>query len=179
MTRQQLEHIIRAAAEITGCREIVVVGSQAILGEHPDAPGDLLVSNEADVYPRSRPELADLIDGAIGELSPFHERFGYYAEGVSPKTAVMPEGWEARVVQIVSGTAVGLCPETHDLILAKYVAGREKDRDYVRGAARHGLVRQEMLMARLDGLSITDDHKARLRELIRQDFAPRCPPVEE
>lgn len=38
MTRGQLEHVIRAAAAIAGDREIVVVGSQAILGQFPDAP---------------------------------------------------------------------------------------------------------------------------------------------
>lgn len=85
MTRDQLEHILRAAATITGCEEIVVVGSQAILGEHPDAPAEMRVSNEADVYPRARPELASLIDGAIGELSAFHDTFRYYAEAWAQK----------------------------------------------------------------------------------------------
>ena len=56
MTRSQLEHVIRAAATIAGDTEIVVVGSQAILGRYPDAPPELLVSSDADVYPRNRPE---------------------------------------------------------------------------------------------------------------------------
>ena len=79
MTREQLEHVIRAAARIADATEIVVVGSQALLGEFPAAPAELLESMEADVYPRDHPERADLIDGAIGELSPFHETHGYYA----------------------------------------------------------------------------------------------------
>lgn len=33
-----------------------------------------------------------MIDGSIGELSPFHETFGYYAQGVDETTAVLPEG---------------------------------------------------------------------------------------
>ncbi len=41
MRIEQLEHLIRAAAEITG-DEIVVVGSQAILGALPEAPEALL-----------------------------------------------------------------------------------------------------------------------------------------
>lgn len=45
---------------------------------------------EADVYPRNKPELADLIDGSIGEGSPFHTSFGYYAQGVGADTAVLP-----------------------------------------------------------------------------------------
>ena len=49
---------------------------------------------EADIYPLQAPELADLIDGAIGELSFFHEHFGYYAQGVGPQTARLRRGWQ-------------------------------------------------------------------------------------
>ena len=77
--------------------DIVVIGSQAILGEFPEAPEELRLSREADVYPRTYPERADLIDGSIGEGSPFERLFGYYAHGVGPETAVLPEGWEGRL----------------------------------------------------------------------------------
>ena len=76
LNRAQLEHVIRAAATIAGDAEIVVVGSQAILGRYPEAPPELLVSADVDVYPRNHPERADLIEGSIGELSPFHETYG-------------------------------------------------------------------------------------------------------
>lgn len=66
MNRSQLEHLIRAASAVSGERHLVIVGSQAILGQYPDAPRTLRVSVEADLYPRDHPELADLIDGAIG-----------------------------------------------------------------------------------------------------------------
>ena len=77
MKRRDLEHIIRAAASIAEDDEIVIIGSQAILGQHPDAPASLLVSMEADIYPKNHPERADLIDGSIGEGSFFHDTFGY------------------------------------------------------------------------------------------------------
>jgi hypothetical protein len=67
MTRSQLEHIIRAAADIADDDEIIVIGSQSILGQYPEAPAALLVSAEADVYPRNKPDRADLVDGSIGE----------------------------------------------------------------------------------------------------------------
>lgn len=51
MNRAQLEHVIRAAATIAGDDEIVVIGSQAILGQFPDAPAELVVSK--DVADRS------------------------------------------------------------------------------------------------------------------------------
>jgi hypothetical protein len=69
MRRDELEHVIGAAANITGEDEFVVIGSQAILASYPSAPPELLISMEADVYPRQHPEKADDIDGAIGDGS--------------------------------------------------------------------------------------------------------------
>ena len=100
MTRSELEHLIRAAGAIAKDREIVVIGSQAVLGEYPDAPPALLVSMEADVFPRDHPQDSILIDGGIGERSIFHETFGYYAHGVDETTATLPEGWRERLVPI-------------------------------------------------------------------------------
>lgn len=96
MQRPQLEHLIRAAAGITGATEIVVIGRQAVLGQFPDAPDDLLVSIEAGVFTFRSPDDSDLIDGSIGEGYPFHQTFGYYAHGVAEGTAILPTGWKAR-----------------------------------------------------------------------------------
>ena len=62
MKRSELEHLIRAAGRIAGERDIVVIGSQSVLGQFPEAPMALLRSMEADLYPRSRPDLADKVD---------------------------------------------------------------------------------------------------------------------
>jgi len=170
VTREQLEHVIRAAARIAGATEIVVVGSQALLGEFPAAPAELLESMEADVYPRDHPERADLIDGAIGELSPFHETHGYYAHGVGPETATLPMGWEDRLVPLPAEGAVGLCLEIHDLVLSKYTAGREKDRDFVRTVIRHRMVEREVLARRLETMPLVVESRARIRAFIAADF---------
>ena len=139
----QLEHVIRAGGSITGCREIVVIGSQSLLASCPDAPAELLVSMEVDCYPRDNPERADLIDGSIGELSPFHETFGYYAHGIGPETAALPSGWSRRVVRLenerTAGT-VGLCLSPPDLAVSKLLAGREKDIEFVRSMLRAAIV---------------------------------------
>ncbi|MGH9252973.1 MAG: hypothetical protein ACRD3C_00220 [Vicinamibacterales bacterium] len=42
MDRVALEHILRAAAAIADEREFVVIGSQAVLGQFPNAPPALL-----------------------------------------------------------------------------------------------------------------------------------------
>jgi len=139
MRRSDLEHLIRAAGRISGESELVVIGSQAVLGQFPDAPVALLASMEVDLYPLARPELADKVDGAIGEGSRFHQTYGYYAQGVGPETATLPAGWKRRLVRVENrntGNAAGLCLEVHDLAISKYVAGRAKDREFTRELAR-------------------------------------------
>ena len=154
MTRAQLEHVIGAAGTIADVEDIVVIGSQAVLGEFPDAPAELLLSNEADVFPRGHTERTDLIDSTIGEGSPFERAFGYYAHGVDETTAILPQGWRDRLI-LVTGENTrfirGWCLEVHDLAIAKYAAGREKDRDFIRALVRHSMVRREVLEQRLAG----------------------------
>ena len=88
MTREELEHIIRASAEVTGQYEFVIIGSQSMLGAVPNPERIFTVSMVVDIYPLQSPDLADKIDGSIGEGSLFHETHGYYAQGVGPNTAI-------------------------------------------------------------------------------------------
>lgn len=174
MTRSELEHLIRAAGSIANDSEIVVIGSQSILGQFPDAPAALLVSAEADVFPLHHPELADLIDGSIGEGSAFHELYGYYAQGVGERTATLPKGWRARLVRIsnpnTSGVC-GLCLEVHDLAISKHVAGREKDAEFTRELARQGMTDGKTLLARLEETDLTPVQRGLIAMRIRRDTA--------
>lgn len=166
MQRNELEHLIRAAAAITNQYEIMIIGSQSILGAFPNAPDFLLQSMEADCYPLHRPDLADLIDGAIGELSPFEERFGYYAQGVGPETAILPAGWESRVVKIQNENTdlkIGLCLEPHDLAASKLAAGREKDWPFVEVMLKHKIVDAATVQERIGLLPIPPEKKDRLK----------------
>ena len=98
MTRAELEHAIRAACDVADEDQVYVFGSQSILGQFPNAPPALRVSSEVDVSPKAHPERVDAIDGALGELSPFHNAFGFYVHGVPIETATLPAEWERRVV---------------------------------------------------------------------------------
>jgi hypothetical protein len=176
MKRRDLEHIIRAAATIADDDAVIVLGSQAILGQFPDAPEALLRSDEADVYPRNYPDRADLIDGSIGELSPFHETFGYYAQGVAPSTAVLPAGWEARLVAVSNANtrgATGWCLEVHDLALSKLVAGREKDLSYFAELVAHSMVVSSELETRLLTMPLSDEQRDVVRARVQRAFQPR------
>jgi len=142
--RDELEHVIAAAADVTGETELVVVGSQAILGPFPDAPQSMLRSMEADLYPRRAPEKADDIDGSLGDGSRFHRTFGYYAHGVGPETAKAPAGWEMRCSRSASQTASGIG------------SSRAK-------ALAHRLVDTQVLLGRIDDLRVEDEHRRDVR----------------
>ena len=174
MQRSDLEHIIRASGDIARDNEIVIIGSQSILGQFPDAPMRLLVSMEADVYPNHNPELAGEVDGAIGEGSSFHELHGYYAQGVGPETALLPSGWKDRLVVIknenTNGIA-GLCIEVHDLAISKFVAGRSKDLEFIQELIRHEMVRKGIMLTRLSGAELQDAERNRINSKIEAMFS--------
>ncbi len=174
MQRSELEHIIRASGDAAKDDEIVIIGSQSILGQFPNAPMRLLVSMEADVYPNHNPELANEVDGAIGEGSSFHELHGYYAQGVGPETAVLPSGWKNRLVVVknenTNGIA-GLCLEVHDLAVSKFVAGRSKDLEFIQELIRHEMIRKKTMLIRLGETELQEAERSRINSKIEAVFS--------
>lgn len=171
MTRDELEHLIRASAEITQEYEFVIVGSQSILGAVPNPEAVFTVSTEADIYPMNAPDKADLIDGVLGEGSQFHETHGYYAQGVGPETAVLPSGWIDRVHRVQSANThgrVGYCLDVTDLFLSKAVAGRDKDRKFCMALMAFGHVRCDHALQRSAQLPLSDEALRALRATIRR-----------
>jgi len=169
VTREQLEHVIRAACEIAADDELVVFGSQAILGQFPDSPPALTVSMEADVYPRTHPERADLIGGSIGEGSPFHSTFGYCAQGIDEGTATLPAGWRVRLIPVKNANTrghTGWCLEIYDLLISKCVAGREKDIRFLHEALSAGFAVPRTLLERLAATRVDDETRDRIQKLL-------------
>jgi hypothetical protein len=82
VTREQLSHVLRTVARISGDRDILVIGSQSILGSYPEdrLPPEATGSMEVDTAFFSDPDgaKADVVDVNLGELSEFHDEFGYY-----------------------------------------------------------------------------------------------------
>ena len=168
MNRHQLEHILRAAGAITGRNEWVIVGSQAILGAVADAPDEITVSEELDLYAPGDEHASDLIDGSIGERSPFHETFGYYAHGVGAETATLPTRWRERAVIIRSAATAGvtgICPHPADLAISKLAAWREKDREFIAALLRHGITTTAEIESRYAELD--DATAAQIRTRLR------------
>jgi hypothetical protein len=85
----------------------------------------------------------------------------------------LPDGWRDRLVPIDNANTngyVGLCLEMHDLVASKYVAGREKDREFCRAVVRAGFVDRETLMRRLDDVSLEDGRRRHIDALAEADF---------
>lgn len=172
MTREQLEHAIRAACDVSEDSELWVFGSQAILGEFPNAPERLRASIEVDVQPKNRPDAVDAIDGALGELSQFHQTHGFYVHGIPVESAVLPQGWEHRAKPVSDRISTrgntGWCIEAHDLAASKLAAYRERDRDFVRVLLAEGMIDARILTERIRLLRVDEQHRERLLQWVQK-----------
>ncbi|WP_232430571.1 DUF6036 family nucleotidyltransferase [Salinispora pacifica] len=149
--------MLRSTGRIVVDRNVLIVGSQSVLGTIPDddLPLEATASMEVDVAFFDDPDdqKADQVDAFIGEFSPFHETFGYYAQGVSVSTAVLPEGWRDRLVLVESENTQpgrGYALDPHDCVVSKLVAGREKDALFADALLRAGLVRPDTVAERIE-----------------------------
>lgn len=170
MTREELEHAIRATCDVTGDQELYVFGSQAVLGQFPDAPEALRQSAECDVALKNLPEKLDLVDAVLGELSQFHRTHGFYVHGISLEAAELPPGWRERAIKVQNANTdgnIGYCLEVHDLAASKLVAFRDKDRRFVRVLLVEGLVDSDTLATRIDELSVPQDTGYRLLKWVQ------------
>ncbi|MFC8039548.1 DUF6036 family nucleotidyltransferase [Paenarthrobacter sp. NPDC057355] len=158
MRREELEHAIRAATEIIHNDRVIVIGSQSILGTYTEdqLPLAATMSDEVDIAPLADDDagtLADRIDAAIGEWSPFHAEFGFYVQGVGRQTAVLPKDWEYRLVSVRNENtknSTGLCLDPYDLCAAKLIAARIKDHAFVLALVESKLIDPITLAERIE-----------------------------
>ncbi len=166
MRRDQLEHAIRAACDVSNDTELWIFGSQAILGEFPNASESLRASIEVDVQPKNRPEAVDDIDGAMGELSMFHKTHGFYVHGISIESAKLPSGWKQRTVRVsdpkLTCGNTGLCLYAHDLAASKLAAYKEKDKEFVRLLLKEKMIDAKILTERINSLNVKEQLRERL-----------------
>jgi hypothetical protein len=173
MRRDQLEHAIRAACQIIERDEVIVVGSQAILGtfDENQLPAKATMSLEVDILPISDDEdetaaMADQLEGAAGEFSIFEETHGFSIDGVDLNTAKLPKGWRDRLTKVQNANTAapggspqftGWCLEPHDLCAAKLCALREKDINFVSALLGAELVDAGTIAKRL--ATVPDQHR--------------------
>jgi hypothetical protein len=165
MRRDQLEHAIRTSCQIIDAAEVIVVGSQAILGTYgeDELPAAATMSAEVDVLPIASTDaetelLADAIEGVAGEFSPFEQTHGYSIDGVDLTTSALPDGWRGRLVRVQNANTAapsgepqftGWCVDKEDLCVAKLCALREKDQNFVAALLDASLVDADVISERL------------------------------
>jgi hypothetical protein len=171
MRRVELEHVLRAASRVLAERDLLVIGSASILGTFPETmlPIAATRSDEADIASLDDDDgaKATQIDGAIGELSPFHQANGYYGQGVDITTAKLPPGWRDRLVVYRNRNTTpgrGLCLERHDCVASKMAAFRDKDREFAEALIAAGLVNAQTVRERFAQIEDLDP-KLRARVL--------------
>lgn len=180
MLRSELEHAIRAATDIVRAPAVIVIGSQSILGSftEDELPEEATLSDEVDIAPMNDDDaesLATELEAAIGEMSTFHDTYGFYVQGVGTKTAVLPAGWIDRLVGVSNANTMGrtgLCLDPHDLCAAKLIAGRPKDHLFVGSLLEHGLVDAEIVVTRLGTIENDDIRRDRALSWVRSTQRP-------
>jgi hypothetical protein len=149
-----------------GENTVVIIGSQSILASFREfmLPDDATVSAEADILPFDDDDevKADKVDGLLGEASHFSDKYGIYADGVSPWTASLPMGWDERLVRIEDpeSGAVGLCLHPEDLCAAKVLAGRAKDIRFLTAVFQAGLVDPDAVARKLSTVALRPSEAA-------------------
>jgi hypothetical protein len=187
MNRFQLEHVIRAAGTIAEVKNLIILGSQSLLGQFPTIPQTLLETKQIDIFiPKllyrsmevdllvpNDPAKTELLEACLGELSQFHETYGYYVQGVDYQTATLPIGWQERFINICNQNThwvTGHCLEIHDLILSKLVAGRDKDFEFFRTCIILNIVTQTTLLERLQVTELSSSLRDIIEGRIQRGF---------
>lgn len=160
--RDDLLRAARSVAEHFQADRVIVVGSQAILLTWPDAPMALKITPEIDLYPENNRdwearnpgcEVSEEISALFGEMSAFHQRFGFYLDGVDENTAQMPPDWMKRAataeIDVYGRTAVIVCPAIQDVVVSKLHRLAEKDVDFIRECVAAGRIEVASVLAGL------------------------------
>jgi hypothetical protein len=154
LRRSDIDHILRAAATLSRHTRFVMVGTGSVIAIAKHIPAAMMLTKEIDIYADgvTDPEpISDLIDASIGRDSQFDRTFGYYGDGVSVRTAIMPTDWRTRATEYTTpdGLATAICPSADDIAIAKLCAWREKDQAWLREAFTAGIAKSESAAALL------------------------------
>lgn len=150
MRKPQLEAVLRATAEVCGEHELVLAGSQSLFGHTDEVPVEVLMSEECDVWSKSRMEKVAVIADKLGKNAPYHLAHGVYVDPVDPGIVLLPSGWEQRLKPLRVGAVTAWCLDVNDLVVSKLNAGRLKDYEFINAVLRARLADWEIIVKRLE-----------------------------
>lgn len=161
LRREQVAHLVRAAAAISNESTLVLLGTGAVIAQLKAAPSELTATRNVELYAPGASDPAEtsrLIDGTIGEGTRFDDAFGYFAHGAAQDAAILPHDWRLRARPITLPEAPGvtcICPDADDVAVGKLCAWQENDRRWLEAAWRTGLVGAGALRERAKAISDT------------------------
>jgi hypothetical protein len=168
LKKSHIEHVLRAAVEITKCKEFVIIGSGALIATAKNLPATLMSTDEVDIYvvdTNNPEEMQELIEAHLGSDSQFAKTYKYHADAVGMETAIMPMDWSDRAIKLnllIDPTIKISTPCSDDLALSKLCAWREKDVAWLK----------ECVRLRLIDTAAMRNHAAKIESKI-------APPLEE
>ncbi|HZR37935.1 MAG TPA: DUF6036 family nucleotidyltransferase [Nevskia sp.] len=172
MTLDQVFKLVERARALTHHRDIVVIGSNSVLGlaEHSEIPADMAMSMDLDSYLKDDPGRTGELAKELGEGSAFHEKEGFYLDVVSPKLPTLPEGWEGRLLPIERNGSCAWFIDPDDAAISKYARGEPRDRRWIRAGLAAGLISMPKVQARLGKTSFLDQsEEAAAQQRIEED----------
>lgn len=134
MTLDQVFELLKRARDLSRHREMVIVGSNAVLGKEGTTwiPADMTLSLNCGTYLKADPGRTGDLVKALGEGSPFHREFGFYLDPVSPNLPTLPEQWEARLIPIERDNVCAWFLDPDDTAVSKYARGEDRDIRWIR-----------------------------------------------
>ena len=149
MKRPLLDELLRAVEQITGERELVMIGSPALHAVVADAPAEVVMSRECDLLFDESDPVVEVIDASLGPDAERAAELLVHVDTVSSSFPFLAPGWERRLVPFGPMAPHVRCLEIHDLVLSKLAAGRLKDYELIavlldRDLADLGVVRERI-----------------------------------
>jgi len=150
MRKSQFEAALKATAEVSGERQFIVVGSQAVHAYTDNAPVEVLISKECDLWAKGKAEKLAVVEEALGQRSAYFTEQGVYVDAVEPGLILLPAGWENRLKPLRVGDVTAWCLEVNDLVVSKLNAGRIKDYEFINAVLRSRLANFDEVVKRIE-----------------------------
>ncbi|HWU87086.1 MAG TPA: DUF6036 family nucleotidyltransferase [Kofleriaceae bacterium] len=152
MKRTLLDELLCDVERITGERDLVMIGSQAIHAVAVDVPAEVVISRECDLLFDESDPVVVAIDSSLGPGSERAAELLVHVDTVNSSFPFLAPGWEQRLIPFGSAAPHVRCLEIHDLVLSKLAAGRLKDYELIAVLLDRGLADLRVVCERIAGV---------------------------
>lgn len=179
MRRETLIAALEELGALTGESAFIVLGSQSVHAFTDDPPVLTITSDDADIALLDRDfdeRQCKVIAVALGEESEWSARVGAFVEPLSLSLPTLPPGWEERARALEGTTVQAFCVDPHDLAVAKLVAARLKDGEFIEVCVGRGLMNPSTIR---EHIRLLEDERLEALLLQRLDLALRSEPLSQ